>query len=156
MRLTLSLARQIGILAFALACSASSIGMNDLGHTSKSNLSTTTPTGDVKVRIQTEPVGELSESKGSRISSVEINVGGVNIHVPRSAYADLIDPRQATVEFMGTAGAVNIDGGDGAEAYLVRIFFDRKRVSRRTLSSALMPGKRTEETRYLLQVMKDE
>jgi hypothetical protein len=157
MRLRLFTARQIGILAFALACSASSIGMNDLKHTRKSNLSTATPNGDVKVRIQTEPAEEFAESgKGSRISSVEISVGGVNIRVPRSAYADLIDPRQAKVEFKGTAGAVSINGGDGAEAYLVRIFFDRKRVNRRTLSSALMPDKPTEETRYLLQVMKDE
>jgi hypothetical protein len=157
MTLTLCAGRQMGILAFALACSASAIGMDDLGHTGKSNLSTATPNGDVKVRIQAEPAGEFSESsKGSRISSVEINVGGVNIRVPRSAYADLIDPRQAKVEFKGAAGAVSIDGGDGAEAYLVRIFFDGKRVYRRTLSSALMPSKPAEETRYLLLVMKDE
>ena len=149
--------RQIVILAFALACSASSIGMSDLGNRDESTLSAATLNGDVKVRVQAEPAEELSQrGKGSRISSVEIDVGGVNIRVPRSAYADLIDPRQIKVEFKGAAGAMNIDGGDGAEAYLVRIFFDRKKVNRRTLSSALMPGKPTEETRYLLQVMKDE
>lgn len=157
MRLALSTARQIGILAAALACSASSIGMNDLEHAGKLPLSAATPNGEVKVRIQAEPARQLSEiGKGSRISSVEISVGGVNIRVPQSAYADLIDPRQAKVEFKGAAGTVSIGGGDGAEAYLLRIFFDRKKVNRRTLSSALIPGKPTEETHYLLRVMKDE
>ena len=133
------------------------MGMSDLGQQVNSILSAATPNGAVKVQIKTEPAGGGSEQgKSSRISSVQIDVVGTNIFVPRSAYMDLIDPRQAKVEFKGDVGAVTIEGGDGAEAYLARIFFDREKINRRTLSSAMFTGKVLEETRYLLRVIKDE
>ena len=128
--------------------------MNDRERPGKSTLSAATRNANVKVRIQAEPAREFSQN-GSRstVSNVEISVDGVNIHVPRSSYADLVDPRKVNVQFSGTTGIVIIDGGDGAMAYLVRIFFDRKNVNLRTLSSALSPSKPTEETRYWLRVL---
>jgi hypothetical protein len=76
--------------------------------------------------------------------------------VPRSAYADLIGPRRVSIDAQGPAGVVIIQGGDGADAYVARLYFDRQKVTRRTLSSALLADKPTEETRYSLRVMKDE
>jgi hypothetical protein len=87
MTLTLCAGRQMGILAFALACSASAIGMDDLGHTGKSNLSTATPNGDVKVRIQTEPAGEFSESsKGSRCTQPEAQAAENQVPTAKNWY----------------------------------------------------------------------
>jgi hypothetical protein len=157
MKFALLSASQIGILVLALLCSQHSVGVSNVGDASKLTLSAASPSGDANVQIQTEVGRDFpNRARVLWISNFEIRVGSTVIHVPRSAYADLVDPRQVRVEFKGTAGSVNIDGGDGEEAYLVRIFFDRNSVNRRTLSSALIPGRPTEETRYLLQVMKDE
>src|SRR5262245_12700870 len=111
-------ASKIGILALSLACSISSVALDELGNT-KPTLTATNLSGDVKVRVQVEPIGERSaRSKRSWISSVEINVDKADIHVPRSAFADLIDPRQVKVEFKDASGAMSIEGGDGAEVYV--------------------------------------
>lgn len=109
-----------------------------------------------KIVLSKTPLCESAESNRVLVSSIRIQVGNNLIFVPRSAYADLFGPTYASIEFRGNAGVVSIRGGDGAEAYVVRLFFDRRRVNRRTLASALLESKPTEETRYLLRVMKDE
>ena len=147
----------IGLFAMALAHSAPCFGMNIIEHDSNSILSASTANEDVKARIETEQAGDSSEHrKYIRILKVDITVDGVSINVPRSSFADIRDPRQAKVEFKITAGILHIDGGDGSDAYRVRIFFDRNRVTRRTLSSALIPNLPTEETHYFLRILKDE
>jgi hypothetical protein len=54
-----------------------------------------------------------------------------------------------------TANLLSIRGGDGAEGYIVRVYFDAKVVRRRTLASLLMPDKPTEDTRHTRRVLKD-
>jgi hypothetical protein len=126
----------------------------DVLETGSTSLSAPTTGGEVKVKIWTEP--ERIQDRKSRIASVEITVDGTNLFVPRSVYADLVDPRQAEVQVKGSTGTLVVRGGDGADSYVARIFFDRKKVNRRTLSSSMLEGKPTEETRYWLRVMKDE
>jgi hypothetical protein len=82
-------------------------------------------------------------------------VGQVRLLVPSSVFADLVDPNEASLTREGTAIILSIQGGDGAEGYIVRAYFDAQMIRRRTLSSLLMPDKPTEDTRYTRRVLKD-
>ena len=90
------------------------------------------------------------------VRAMKIAVHGQSIFVPRSAYADLVDPRIATVKAEQGAWVLIIEGGDGADSYFVKINFDAQRVTRRKLYSSLIGGAPTEDTKYWLRVLKDE
>jgi hypothetical protein len=151
------ISRQACIFAIALAGSGSSISATDLKETSKPLLSASTRNGDVRILVRTESAGQTpNEHTVSVISGFDIHIAGSSIHVPRSVYSDIVDPSEASIEFGGSLGVVTVNGGDGAEAYILKVFFDRTRVNKRTLYSALVPGNPTEETHYFLRVMKDE
>lgn len=90
------------------------------------------------------------------LKSVEISVNDRALFVPRSAYADLADLREATVRKDGKAFILTLSGGDAADSYYAQIFFDGKGVNRKKLFSSLDPDKPTEETRYWLRALKDE
>jgi hypothetical protein len=82
-------------------------------------------------------------------------VGQAELLVPSSVFADLVDPDDAGLAREGAVNLLSIRGGDGAEGYIVRVYFDAKVVRRRTLASPLMPDKPTEDTRYSGRVLKD-
>jgi len=110
----------------------------------------------VEIRLGGASLCDAVESKEVFIVGMTMRVGDSSVFVPRSAYADLVAPTQAVIEFKGSTGTVTIRGGDGAEAYVVRLFFDRQRVYLRTFASLLMVNQPTEETRYLFRILKDE
>ena len=100
--------------------------------------------------------GITERNKEVLITGLTIRVDGSSVFVPRSAYADLYSPTDVVIEFRKAAGTIKIRGGDGSDAYIVTLFFDRKKVSRRTLANAIVENEPTEDTRYRLRVLKDE
>ena len=65
--------------------------------------------------------------------------------MPRAAFADLLDPHDATIRNEKGTLVLRINGLDGAEGYFADIFFDRKAATRRQVYSL---GVLTSETRY--------
>lgn len=114
----------------------------------------------VTIRTLQRENAQASGDPGGRtrtiVQALLIAVDGAQILVPRSAFADLIDPREARVEAKQGKFVLSITGGDGAESYLLHLHFDGTRIFRRALYSPLIPDKAVEETRYWLRVLKDE
>jgi hypothetical protein len=142
----------IAYSAFAMAAgdSSSPAALKSLTAVSNAGLAS------VEIRLGGASSCDVVESKEVFIVGMTMRVGDRSVFVPRSAYADLVAPTHAVIEFRGAAGTVTIRGGDGAEAYVVKLFFDRQRVHRRTFASLLVANQPTEETRYLLRILKDE
>jgi len=90
------------------------------------------------------------------IQNLEISVHGKTIFVPRSVFADLIDPRVASIKFQKGDFVLAIAGADGAESYSVHVYFDTTKVKRRMVYSSLTPSIVAEDTHYRLTVLKDE
>jgi hypothetical protein len=90
------------------------------------------------------------------VQKLEISVQGKRLFVPRSVFADLIDPRVASIKSEKEDLVLTIAGADGAESYFVHVYFDTTKVKRRTLYSALTPSVIAEDTHYRLTVLKDE
>lgn len=147
------------VLAAAIAFSASAMAAGDASSpVAMKPLTAVSNAGLASVEIR---LGDASScgtvgNKAAFIVGMTVRIGDRSVFIPRSAYVDLVAPTQAVIEFSGSAGTVTIRGGDGAEAYVVRLFFDRQRVHRRTLASLLAANQPTEETRYMLRVLKDE
>jgi hypothetical protein len=120
----------------------------------------------VRVTIQTTRIpGRLpfvsEEELGSNtnptvIKMISITINGTPLFVSRSAFADLVDPREARISFQSKQVVLTVWGGDAADSYIMRLYFDRKAVWRRTLSSAIPPPVVTEETRYRLRTLRDD
>lgn len=92
----------------------------------------------------------------SVIQKLSFVVNSHTIFVPRSVFEDLVDPREASLRFEKGAFVLSVGGGDGADSYILKVYFDAIKVIRRTLYSALIPNKAVEETRYWQRVLKDE
>jgi hypothetical protein len=90
------------------------------------------------------------------VQNLEITVEGKKIFVPRSAFADLLDPRTASIRAQKGDFVLTIAGADGAESYFVRLVFDGTRVKTRAVYSALVPTTPAEKTSYWLRELKDE
>jgi hypothetical protein len=91
------------------------------------------------------------------VRRMEISVDGKSLFIPRSVFADLLDPRLASVKFEKGDFVLVITGADGAESYIVRVYFGATRVKRRRVYSSLTPESVAEDTRYRrLTVLKDE
>lgn len=142
-----------------LAYSASTMSAGDFANTVAPNSLTVVSKArgaSVEIRLGSAALCASAERQEVFITGMTIRVGDSFVLVPRSAYADLVAPTYAKVEFSGATGILVIRGGDGADAYSVKLFFDRKRVSRRTVASALLANQPSEDTRYLLRILKDE
>ncbi len=122
---------------------------------------------DLKVRVHTVDLGRDHECAALAIDSrpsgdtsvvvgLIITLNGMNVHVPRSAFADITQPAAASIKAEGSAFRLSISGGDASEAYFVEIDFDAEKVTKRRLFSLLTPTRATEETRYRLTTLKDE
>jgi hypothetical protein len=90
------------------------------------------------------------------IQRLEISLDGESVFIPRSVFADLLNPGRASVEFSNRNFVLSITGADSAESYFMRVYFDTAKVKRRMLYSALTPDKPAEDTQYRLTVLKDE
>ena len=122
---------------------------SDLNSVAPNSLAVVSKAGgaSVEIRLGSAELCVSAERHEIFITGMTISVGDSFVFVPRSAFADLVTPTYAKVEFSGATGILVIRGGDGADAYSVKLFFDRKRVSRRTVASALLANQPTEDTR---------
>jgi hypothetical protein len=92
----------------------------------------------------------------SIVKALTIVVGGREIFVARSVFLDWLDPRDVSVvDGRGEESSLSVLGGDGADTYEIRVFFDATRVTKRVVYSALIPTEPTEETRYWTRVLRD-
>jgi hypothetical protein len=153
-RLTLllpALAAMIFYSAFTVA-HGDSDGIAALEH-----LTAVSSPGSASVDIQLDRASSRNSAENKAIIvSLTIHAKGRSIFVPRSTFADLVAPYGTAIDFNGSVGTVTIRGGDGADAYIVKLFFDHQRVLRRTLASFLLANQPTEETHYFLRILKDE
>lgn len=92
---------------------------------------------DVVATIVTEaartPV-RLSSIYGGNVpmvSELNITVNGFNVLVPYSVFAPIYDPRQADLDLSGKTPVLRIYGGQGAEAYEMRIYFNKNNVTKK-------------------------
>lgn len=90
------------------------------------------------------------------VQKLEISIDRNSLFVPRSVFADLLNPGRASVEFSNGTFILTITGADGAESYFMRVYFDAAKVKRRALYSALTPNRPSEDTQYRFTVLKDE
>ena len=84
----------------------------------------------------------------SVIQRMTINIGGQSLFVPRSAFADLFNPRKASIALDKGAFVLSIVGADGADLYLVRVYFNAARIYRRMVYGAFDSKNAAEDTRY--------
>lgn len=92
----------------------------------------------------------------SIVDSIDIAVNGKPIFVPRSAFCDLADLDIVEVEIKQKNVLMKLFGGDASESYIAIIEFDANCVKRRTISSSMLPDRKSEETIYYLHILKDE
>jgi hypothetical protein len=102
------------------------------------------------------PQNETEAKTVTLVKGLDIQINGNSLFVPRSVFADLIDPHRMSAKFEKGAFVLSISGGDAAEAYGVRVYFDTAKVTRRVLTSSLTPDTVAQDTRYFLNVLKDE
>lgn len=65
------------------------------------------------------------------VADLNISVNGFNVLVPYSVIAPIYDPRQADLDLSGKTPVLRIYGGQGPEAYEMRIFFNRNNVTKK-------------------------
>jgi hypothetical protein len=90
------------------------------------------------------------------IEMIHIEVDGKPLFVSPSVFVDLVDPHKVRIGLESKYMVLSIFGGDAADSYITRVYFDSKAVRRRTLSSAIPPATVAEETRYWLRTLRDE
>jgi len=84
----------------------------------------------------------------SVVRQMTIAVNGQDVWVPRSAYADLFDPRKAYLRSENGVFVLLVGGADGSDSYSVHIRFDATRVISRTVYDTMSPPRISEKTIY--------
>jgi hypothetical protein len=88
------------------------------------------------------------------VKRIAITVGGAEIFVPRSAYADLLWVCEAKLVAGKKGLQLVVVGGDGAESYRIVLDFDKQAVRKRTLFGGELPADQPlQETRYYQRVL---
>lgn len=89
------------------------------------------------VKVSTPPsISQFYEKKNvSIIEMLTISVNGSNIFVPRSVFTDLFEANKASIKEEKKGFVLILSGADGSESYEIRVYFDKQKVSRRTLSA---------------------
>lgn len=91
----------------------------------------------------------------SLIISLEVVIGGKEIFVPLSAYFDLTNPREISLETTQTGFRIIIQGGDAATSYEAELIFEKNYIQRRRVSHSEFPDVAWEETVYSFNVNKE-
>jgi hypothetical protein len=120
---------------------------------------------DMKVRIQLIThqvnIGKPSDKKPGTVRSnctysrypcsivdaIDITVNGASVIVPRSVFSDLADLNYGQVGIMQKSSILTMAGGDASESYVVRIRFNRERITGRSLFDG-ESGEKLQETTY--------
>ena len=119
----------------------------------------------VKIHTHEKQIGKPSDPVPSVVTSnctyskypcsivdrIEIIVNGHPLLVPRSAFCDLADLNTADISISNRRSTLRIEGGDGAESFILKIEFDAEGVKRRTVEGG-ESGQISEETNYHLVV----
>lgn len=112
---------------------------------------------DVRVEFHTvkikkaEPGFPLALEQYEEISVVRqmgISVGGQDVWIPRSVYADLFNTRRVSIMNENGIFVLLIGGADGSDSYSVHVRFDSTRVISRTVYNTMSPPKVSEKTVY--------
>lgn len=90
---------------------------------------------------------ELQAPK-SLVTSLSVEIGGKEIFVPLSVYADLTNPRELLLENAGSNILIIIYGGDAAASYKAVLKFTTERIQSKKVSSLEFPDESWEETVY--------
>lgn len=69
----------------------------------------------------------------SQVSNLRISVGGTNLFVPRSVFADCTDVGNMSLTTEAGGYVLTLTGGDASEAYSVKVFFTAHEVTKREL-----------------------
>ena len=121
---------------------------------------------EVLVRIRTHELRnserkELSKASRCRgdvtlcsiVDSIEIIVRGHPLNVPLCVFCDLADLHYAQLTVNEDHSILTLDGGDASTSYIVKVYFDRKMVRRRTAAPGEIPDQLLEETSYYSPVL---
>jgi len=81
------------------------------------------------------------------VTSIEIEVDGNELFVPRSVFADLSDVTDIQLSALGKQMLLTLKGGDASEAYAVKVLFSKDQIVKRRLYSALQEPP-VQETTY--------
>lgn len=90
----------------------------------------------------------MSRMPCSVVDSIEISVAGAPVFVPRSVFADLADVNNAELAMEKGRYVLTLIGGDASESYIVKIVFNRTRITYRSLTSGEFPEHPLQETIY--------
>jgi hypothetical protein len=153
----------VGIMIIAGA--ALSMGQVAVSSKGDTVLSSKLAGADVRVKIRTHELANGTPSEPMRppdssctmsrfpcspVDSIEIMVGGKEIFVPRSAFADLADVNQAELSIEKSNLVLKLIGADASESYIVKIKFTPSHVTYRSLTSGEFPERPLQETVYRL------
>lgn len=97
-----------------------------------------------------DSVCTMSRIPCSVIDGLEIAVAGEPVFVPRSVFADLADVNDAKLVIRKGGYVLFLTGGDASESYVLKVVFNRKRVTFRSLTSGEFPDHPLQETIYHL------
>jgi len=92
----------------------------------------------------------------SMISDLRVSVGEHLVDIPRSVYFGIFDPREISVWFEKGQFVARIDFGDASESYFAVLYFDTKMIRRKLIYSSAIPTSPDEDTRYKMNVLKDQ
>lgn len=82
------------------------------------------------------------------ITAIEIFSGTEKIYVPLSAYGDLGDPSQVSLERTRKGFQIMIQGGDAAGSYKAVLVFNNENIERRKVTHGEFSNEVWEETTY--------
>ena len=84
----------------------------------------------------------------SLTEKVSIRIGGNDVFIPRSAYADLGDILTAQLSADAKSVTLTITGGDASESYVAMLIFNQERLVQRKLYSGEDPDHPLEISQY--------
>jgi hypothetical protein len=84
----------------------------------------------------------------SIVTNIEISVDNKPLSVPHDILCDLIQVNWAEINILQKEAILTLTGGDGAEAYIVRIKFDKSRIIHASWSDGFDPNETLKETTY--------
>ena len=113
---------------------------------------------DVKVQTQ-KPSSSFPYKTGYRwgteldspnilITSIDVTIEDEKVFVPVSAYCDLTNPREFSLEKTKSGFCIIIEGGDAATSYKAVIFFENLYIKSRKVVHGKFPDTAWEETKY--------
>lgn len=88
------------------------------------------------------------------VDLIDIRVNGYSIFVPPDAALGIFNPNRMVLDLRGRSMKLSLLGGDGLASYVVTLYFDSKRVMRKTVGDQI-DGKIGTDTKYYLRELED-